>query len=325
MRNAEVIRQWKILKRIEKSRYVTAKDLAEEHDVALRTIRRDIEALQEAGFPLYDDKDGGKKVWRLLEGYSQKAQAGFTMSEMAALYFGRHLMTILSGAPFADDLDSAFVKIRAALPEKSTRYLARISDLFGARPFPSKDYSAKKGVIATLVDATLHERRVSMSYYSASSKRAKRYEVDPYRVVYYQGGLYLYGRVEEYGEVRTFAVERIERIALTEVTFEMPTEQDIEAHTRSAFGIAGGKAQEVILRFDAALADSIKDRTWHQSQQITDRPDGSFDLALNVALSRELKAWIRSFVPRVMIIKPPSLKDDIERDLKEALNRWKNS
>jgi predicted DNA-binding transcriptional regulator YafY len=325
MRNAEVIRQWKILKRIEKSRYVTAQDLAEEHDVALRTIRRDIEALQEAGFPLYDDKESGRKVWRLLEGYSQKAQASFTMSEMAALYFGRHLMTILSGAPFAADLDSAFVKIRAALPEKSTRYLARISDLFGARPFPSKDYSAKKGVIAALVDATLHERRVEMSYYSASSKRAKSYEVDPYRVVYHQGGLYLYGRVEEYGEVRTFAVERIERIALTETTFEAPALGEIEAHTSSAFGIAGGKAHEVTVRFDAELAESIKDRTWHHSQRIVDRPDGSFDLSLNVALSRELKAWIRSFVPRVVVIKPPSLKDDIERDLKEALTRWKNS
>ena len=324
MRNTEVIRQWKILKRIEKSRYVTASDLAEEHDVALRTIRRDIEALQEAGFPLYDDKESGRKVWRLLDGYSQKAQASFTMSEMAALYFGRHLMTILSGSPFADDLDSAFVKIRAALPEKSTRYLARISDLFGARPFPSKDYSAKKEVIQTLVDATLHERRVDMSYYSASSKRAKRYEVDPYRVVYYQGGLYLYGRVEEYAEIRTFAVERIERIALMDISFEMPKDHEIEAHTRNAFGIAGGKAREVILRFDAAAADSVKDRTWHESQTIATRPDGTFDLTMNVALSRELKAWVRSFVPRVLVIRPESLKDEIERDLKEALTRWKN-
>lgn len=325
MRNAEVIRQWKILKRIEKSRYVTAADLAEEHEVAPRTIRRDIEALQEAGFPLYDDRESGRKIWRLLDGYQQKAQATFTMSEMAALYFGRHLMSILSGAPFAADLDSAFVKIRAALPEKSTRYLSRISDLFGARPFPSKDYSAKKGIIATLVDATLHERRVDMSYYSASSKRAKRYEVDPYRVVYYQGGLYLYGRVEEYGEVRTFAVERIERIALMDVGFEMPQEHEIDAHTRSAFGIAGGKPQEVVLRFDPAAANSVKDRTWHESQKITTRADGSFELTLQVALSRELKAWIRSFVPWVVVVKPPSLKDDIERDLKEALQRWKNS
>ena len=176
-----------------------------------------------------------------------------------------------------------------------------------------------------MVYATLHERRGELSYYSASAKRAKRYEVDPYRVVYYQGGLYLYGRVEEYNEVRTFAVERIERIALTEVGFEMPRDQDIEAHTRSAFGIAGGPAQEVVLRFDAVMADSIKDRTWHESQKITPRPDGSFDLSLEVALSRELKAWIRSFVPRVVVIKPQSLKDDIERDLKEALIRWKNS
>lgn len=324
MRNAEVIRQWKILKRIEKSRYVSSTDLAEEHGVALRTIRRDIEALQEAGFPLYDDRESGRKVWRLIEGYQQKTPATFTMSEMAALYFGRHLMTILSGAPFGADIDSAFAKIRGALPEKSTRYLSRISDLFGARPVPSKDYSAKKGVIATLVDATLHERRVDMSYYSASSKRAKTYMVDPYRVVYYQGGLYLYGKVEEYGEVRTFAVERIERISLTDIAFERPTDTEIDAHNKSAFGIFGGKAEDVLLRFDAAAADSVKDRTWHESQTITTHGDGSFDLRLHVGLSRELKAWIKSFLPRVTVIKPQSLKDDIERDLKEALTRWKN-
>ena len=51
MRNAEVIRQWRILKRIEAGRYTTAQDLADEHGVTERTIRRDIEALQEAGLP----------------------------------------------------------------------------------------------------------------------------------------------------------------------------------------------------------------------------------------------------------------------------------
>ncbi|MEO5763148.1 MAG: transcriptional regulator [Vicinamibacteria bacterium] len=324
MRNAEVIRQWKILKRIERSRYVTAADLSEEHGVAMRTIRRDIEALQEAGFPLYDDRESGRKIWRLMDGYQQRAQATFTMSEMAALYFGRHLMTVLAGAPFAADLDSAFVKIRAALPEKSSQYLARISDLFGTIPFPSKDYSKKKIVIQTLIDAMLHERRIDMSYYSASSKRAKKYEVDPYRLVYHQGGLYLRARVEEYQEIRTFAVERIERIALLDETFEMPTEEALNEHSRSAFGIAGGQAQEVVLRFDADAAASVRDRTWHESQTFANRPDGSFDLTMNVAPSRELKAWIRSFVPMVRVIKPQTLKDDIERDLKEALTRWKN-
>ncbi|HEX6738897.1 MAG TPA: HTH domain-containing protein, partial [Vicinamibacteria bacterium] len=72
MRNAEVIRQWRILKRIEAGRYTTSQDLAEEHGVTERTIRRDIEALQEAGFPLYDERSDGRKIWRLVEGYKQR-------------------------------------------------------------------------------------------------------------------------------------------------------------------------------------------------------------------------------------------------------------
>ena len=57
-RNAEVIRQWTILREIESARGagVTIDELAGECDVTTRTIRRDLQALQEAGFPLYDDK-----------------------------------------------------------------------------------------------------------------------------------------------------------------------------------------------------------------------------------------------------------------------------
>ena len=57
-RNAEVIRQWTILREIERARGagVTIDDLASLCDVTTRTIRRDLQALEEAGFPLYDDK-----------------------------------------------------------------------------------------------------------------------------------------------------------------------------------------------------------------------------------------------------------------------------
>lgn len=101
MRNAEVIRQWKILKTIESGRYTGSAQLAAEHGVTERTIRRDIEALQEAGFPLYDDREGGRRVWRLVEGYRQKVTQTFTLSELAALYFGKNLISFLGGAPFA--------------------------------------------------------------------------------------------------------------------------------------------------------------------------------------------------------------------------------
>ena len=121
MRNAEVIRQWRILKRIEGGRYTTVRDLAEEHGVTDRTIRRDLEALQEAGFPLYDERADGRKIWRLIDGYKQRLSQSFTLSELAALYFGKNLMSFLGGAPFAQDLESAFEKIREALPSQIGR------------------------------------------------------------------------------------------------------------------------------------------------------------------------------------------------------------
>jgi DeoR/GlpR family transcriptional regulator of sugar metabolism len=70
MRNAEVIRQWSILRDLESSRRVTIDDLAERTGVSTRTIRRDLEALQSAGFPLFDEVHDGKKYWTSNSGHS---------------------------------------------------------------------------------------------------------------------------------------------------------------------------------------------------------------------------------------------------------------
>jgi predicted DNA-binding transcriptional regulator YafY len=318
VRNAEVIRQWKILKRIEAGRYTSTADLAAEHDVTERTIRRDIEALQEAGFPLYDQRTDGRKLWRLVDGYKQRLTQTFTLAELAALYFGKNLLSFLGGAPFAQDLESAFVKIREALPAKSLPYLARIQDLFSARPDPWKDYSKKQDVITALIDATLHQRQIRITYFSFNSKKTKSYTLDPYRVVYYHGGLYLYARAQEYGEVRTFAVERIEGIGVLETTFEMPADFNVSEYARGAFGIAGGKPETVEIAFAHEMSGYIRERVWHESQSLEDGPDGSVILRMSVAPGFELKSWIKGFLPHARVLSPASLREDIARDLDRA-------
>jgi proteasome accessory factor B len=318
MRNAEVSRQWKILKTVEAGRFTSSTKMAAEHGVTERTIRRDIEALQEAGFPIYDDRVDGKKVWRLVEGYKQRVVQGFTLAELAALYFSRNMLSFLGGAPFAADLEAAFGKIREALPEKSLPFLSRIQDLFSARPDPWKDYSKKQDVIAQLIDATLHQRKAVLAYYSFNSRRTKSYTVDPYRLVYYRGGLYLYARAEEYGEVRTFAVERVQKIEVLDAGFEVPADFSPSEYARGAFGIFGGKPQAVELVFSPEMSGYIRERNWHESQQLADEPDGGVRLSLEVAPEFELKAWIKGFLPHVKVLKPASLRDEIAAELEQA-------
>jgi proteasome accessory factor B len=325
MRNAEVIRQWKVLKTIEAGRHCTTQTLAKEQGVTERTIRRDIEALQEAGFPLYDERVDGHRVWRLIEGYKQKLTQSFSLAELAALYFGKNLMSYLGGAPFAQDLESAFAKIREALPPRSLPYLARIQDLFAARPEPTKDYSRKKDVIAGLVDATLHERQVRVAYYSFHSRKTKTYTLDPYRLVYYHGGLYLYARAHEHGEVRTFAVERIERIEVLESTFEVPKDFNVSEYARGAFGIAGGRAEAIVLEVDPEVAAYVRERVWHESQELEERPDGSLLLRLTVTPGFELKSWIKGFLPHVRVLEPLSLRQELAAEIDRARAFYKTA
>jgi HTH domain len=64
-RNSELIRQWTILQRIATARGQTIPKLARDLTVSTRTIRRDLEALQVAGFPVYDEIVHGAKFWRV--------------------------------------------------------------------------------------------------------------------------------------------------------------------------------------------------------------------------------------------------------------------
>jgi hypothetical protein len=136
MRNAEVIRQWTLLKELEGSRTSTIDGLAERTGVSTRTIRRDLIALQEAGFPIYDETlDDGRKRWRLdAKPFRALADNGFTLSELSALYFSRTLVQQQAGLPFDEDLARAFEKIEAALSPAVRRFLDHLPEIVGAGP-----------------------------------------------------------------------------------------------------------------------------------------------------------------------------------------------
>src|SRR3954467_9441596 len=153
-RNAEVIRQWTILREIERARAsgATIDELASLCDVTTRTIRRDLQALEEAGFPLFDDKssDDGKTRGRLNGQAFKGLAAGLTLSELCALYFSRTLVESLSGTPFRDDVESAFDKLTAALTPHMQRFLDQLPRVLSAKSQPQ---AIADGSLRTRIEA----------------------------------------------------------------------------------------------------------------------------------------------------------------------------
>ncbi|MBA3298371.1 MAG: HTH domain-containing protein, partial [Acidobacteria bacterium] len=142
-RNAEVIRQWTILKELEASRRATIDGLAAQTGVTTRTIRRDLEALQEAGFPLFDETHDGKKYWTLEQkAFKRLDDTAFTLAELSALYFSRTLVECLSGTPFERDVRSAFDKLSAALTPGMRQLLDRMPLVMQAKAEPGAHAAA---------------------------------------------------------------------------------------------------------------------------------------------------------------------------------------
>src|SRR6476646_2490410 len=161
-RNAEVIRQWTILREIERTRGLgaTIDDLAALCGVTTRTIRRDLQALEEAGFPLFDDKthDDGKTRWRVNGQAFKGLSAGLTVSELCALYFSRSLLESLSGTPFRDDVESAFEKLATVLTPHMRQFLDQLPRVIATKGDPArrKDDPRQQRLIARALEATLH-------------------------------------------------------------------------------------------------------------------------------------------------------------------------
>jgi predicted DNA-binding transcriptional regulator YafY len=323
-RNQEVIRQWKVLHALESSRHGAAIDaLADDLEVTTRTIRRDLAALQEAGFPLYDDRDeDGHTRWRLDGQVLKGLDTGFTLAELCALYLSRNLLEAVVGTPFQRDLTNAFTRLERMLSPRMRHFLDRLPAVLVAKPGPrARGRASSPDLVAKLLEATLHFRVARMRYHSVSSARDKDYEVHPYRLTFAQGGLYLLAYVPEYQDMRTFAVDRIASVSLEKQTFtpKQPIGDDVFANS---LGVNTGSPARVEVAFDPQVAPYVRARVWHGSQEARDTDDGGLVLTMNVIHDWALRNWILGWGRFARVIAPASLAREVRADLEAAASQY---
>ncbi len=322
MRGDQLARQWQLIQRLAKSRAgVGLDELAEDLGCVRRTVYRDLDALMYAGFPVTSEKRDGKAFYRFLDGF-KLGDVPFTPDEILALAFGEDLLRTLEGTVFHDSIRSALGKIRAGLGPELTEFLAEMAGAFRVLPGPHKRYAEQRDVIATLNEAVLQRRRVSIEYRTGRTGETKTRSLAPYHVWYHGGGLYVIGHDDLSDEIRTFAIDRILEATETSEAFEVRSDFDFDAYTASSFGVVAEPAEQVRIRFDRSRATEIAERIWHPSQKLHPNEDGSVELELEVGTGIELKSWVLSFGQSAEVLSPPSLRADLEADLKAALARY---
>ena len=301
----------------------SAADLAQDLECHPRTVYRDLEALQVAGFPIYTERVEGKNLWSLLDTVKHQIPIPFSLPELMALYFSSDMMKVFRGTVFYDSLESLFQKVKTTLPPESKKFIKNVEQTLHLGMKPYKQYSKFKEIINRVNDAAINKKSIEMVYYTMSRKKESKRKVDPYKIWFFNGTFYLIGHCHVRDEVRIFALDRIKMLHQTKDTFEVPEDFSLDEFIGPSFGVFQGEPIHIKIWFSPDVAGYIKEKIWHESQKIEKHNDGSIVFEAEVAGTEEIKFWIMSWGASALVLEPESLRDDILKETEVIIERYK--
>ena len=256
---------------------ITAAQLAEELEVSVRTVYRDIESLHAAGVPLYGDA-GHSGGYRLLAGYRTRL-TGLSAGEAEALF--------LSGIPgpaaelgLGPALAAAQLKLRAALPPELRAQADRMRSRFhlDAPGWYAEDDDVPH--LPQVADAVWHSRVLDIRYRRWKEPTQVDRRLEPYGLVLKAGRWYV---VAGPGP-RTYRVDQILELAVRDEEFQPPQDFDLVGHW-----------QRYQADFHARLHEG--EAVVRLSPRAASRLTGAAARALTATATPEPDGWTRAVLP----------------------------
>ena len=171
--------QWLILRLIDQEKKVRKQDLIKKLDVSEKTIVRYINELSLAGFPIYEEKEGRYKVYKL-RSETELPIGNLSLSEhITIILLGKMMYFPLQNTPFALYLESCIQKISSILELGQSQYIDQLFSIFSLHFAPILADKKVYQILEIFQKACLSKKRIWIKYYSANSGITTERKVDP--------------------------------------------------------------------------------------------------------------------------------------------------
>ncbi|MDY8135397.1 YafY family protein [Aquimarina sp. 2201CG5-10] len=201
-----------ILTQLQSKRIITAKQLAERHDVSVRTIYRDIRTLEKSGIPIVTEEGKG---YSIMEGYHLPPVL-FTEDEANALITIEQLAIKNKDQSFSENVSSAVEKIKAIL-----RYSQKgNTSLLAERIYFSGNNNKEKtsNNLMQIQSAITQYKVLTIDYLSSQNKRTTR-SIEPFAIYSIHGDFLLIALCRLRNDFRHFRIDLIEKLTIENETF----------------------------------------------------------------------------------------------------------
>lgn len=293
-----------ILWLLRSGRKLTAKQLSDELEIHIRTVYRCIDSLCASGAPIIAES-GPNGGYTLMSQFAD-APLMFDESEQKALVQAS-LFAEAAGYPFSDELSRAVEKLKRYTNEEQLEYLLRHAQgLSVVSPPPD---SRLAPLLQQLETACANGTAVAMRYDSGKGSPAFR-EFEPYAILHWKGSWYTVGFCRLRQAIRSFRVDRIDSVTVTESRFERPSDFSAEQYLLESLMPGSLQAEQMTdVRLKAperALNELLKH--WLFGHALIDRTsEGALFRIGASALQTYVPYFLLPYGKALTIIEPQSL------------------
>jgi predicted DNA-binding transcriptional regulator YafY len=204
-----------ILIHLQSKRIVKASEIAERFEISLRTVYRDIRALEESGVPIGAEAGVG---YFLMENY-RLPPVMFTKEEASALLFGEKLIEKMSDNQMKADFCSALFKIKAILnPEEKDR-LEKLHDRITVLNYTASNENFNQLYLSEIQQALVNKQVLEIDYQAGYGAPATKRFVEPIGLCNYSTRWHLFAWCRLRKEYRDFRLDRIHNLKVSNETF----------------------------------------------------------------------------------------------------------
>ncbi len=284
-------------------RVVRAEDLAARFEINIRTVYRDIAALGEAGVPISGEAGVG---YCLMKGY-QLPPVMFTAEEASAFFVGGELVKQFTDASLQGPMASALDKLRAVLPRERQDHVEKLVSRTIVRGRVGRampDLAAQRWMV-TVQQGVVLRRVLRLTYRGLERDEDTQREVEPLGVVFYGGSWTMVGWCRLRKDIRNFRVDRIRRLELLPVSFEV----------REGFSLAeymnrpDMSGQTPVRVWFHAHAQERAQRESYATLIEEKRRDGGAEFTLYSYSLEWTAEWLLSFGERAEAVAPVKLRE----------------
>jgi hypothetical protein len=289
---------------------IEASVLARECGMSERTLLRDLNALTEAGFPVYFDRGYRLAAPALLPAVT------FTVDEALALRLTAKQVGRPTAGRVARALAMAGEKLEQALAAQPPE---RPPERQMALALPDRN-PRTDAVMAVLSDAIAAQHTVRVAYAPAARRRAGPQRMDPYRLLSTEAGWEVLAYCHEPRRILRIPVSHVREAVLTKKRFRPVAARLLERHLHHA-PLSSRALLKIRLACRPPLAQTLQKHPPTGMLMWEDGPEGSIIFTLVALRPSDVLPWLLACSESLEVLEPPTLRDEIARIARDVAAR----